>query len=96
MMKYSKTWKAIDQAIEQSHNLSEYSTISRTVSYMRQYPADVDCIEWNLGVIAGTEMLDNPAAPIWNGVITIWNVEKKEVADAKARDKSPARLARTT
>ena len=94
-MKYPKTWKAIDAAIEQSHNLSEYPFISRTISYVRQYPSDAEIIDWNLGVVAGTEMKDDPKAPIWNSVIDIWNVEKQEVADAQAR-KPTQRMARVS
>lgn len=89
MMKYSKTWKAIDQAIEQSHGLSEYPYISRVISYVRQYPTDAEIISWNLVCCAGAEMLDNPKAPIWNPVIEVWQAEEKEVADAKAHE--PAR-----
>lgn len=94
-MKYARTWKAIDQAIEQSHVLSEYPLISRTIGYVRQYPTDVEIIEFNLGSCAGAEMADNPQAPIWSPVIKVWLAEKKEVADAKAHE--PARrMARVT
>jgi hypothetical protein len=92
--KYARTWKAIDAAIERSHGLSEYPYISRMIGYVRQYPTDAEALDWNLVCCAGAEILDSPQAPIWNGVIAIWNEERKEVADAKS--KSPARLARVT
>jgi hypothetical protein len=74
--KYSKTWKAIDEAIQQSHGLQRYTTISNLVSYMRQYPADTELLDWNLVVCAGHEMEDDEQAPIWNGVIGIFNSER--------------------
>ena len=95
-MKYARTWKAIDEAIDQSHGLSEYSTISRTIGYVRQFPTDADCIDWNLVVCAGAEMMDDPKSPIWNNVIKVWNEERKEVALAESQRKSPARLARVS
>lgn len=76
-MKYGKTWAAIDAAIKPSHELQRYTTISNLVSYMRQYPADAEILDWNLVVCAGHEMEDNEAAPIWNGVCAIFREERR-------------------
>lgn len=75
-MKYPRTWKAIDAAIERSHGLTDYSTISRLVGYMRQYPHDTEILDWNLVCCAGNEMADDPKAPIWNPVIDCWHEER--------------------
>lgn len=82
-MKYPRTWKAIDAAIEKSHALTDYQTISRLVGYMRQCPHDAELLEWNLIVCAGHEMEDNQQAPIWNEVIDIWHEEKHGEGMAK-------------
>jgi hypothetical protein len=81
-MKYPKTWAAIDAAIEKSHALKDYSTISRLVAYMRLYPHDTEILDWNLVCCAGNEMADDPKAPIWNAVIDIWHEER----NAERRD----------
>ena len=75
-MKYQNTWVAINAATEKSRGLTEYPTISQLVAYMRQYPHDVELLEWNLVCCAGNEMADNPKAPIWNEVLDIWHKEK--------------------
>lgn len=93
-MKYPKTWKAIDEALERSRGLSEYPKIKLIMSYVRQFPSDADLIDWNLVVCAGSEMDNDPASSIWNQVIHVWNEERKEVADAKS--KSSTHMARTT
>ena len=74
--KYAKTWAAIDAAIKWSHHLQRYTTISNLVSYMREFPADADILDWNLAVCAGHEMEDDEQAPIWNGVCDIWRQER--------------------
>ena len=75
-MKYPRTWKAIDEAIQQSPGLQRYTIISNLVSYMRQYPADTEILDWNLVVCAGHEMEDDEAAPIWNEVCAVFREER--------------------
>lgn len=94
MYKYARTWQAIDDAISKSHGLKQYPTISRLVGFMREFPHNVDYIDWNLVVCAGYEMDDDLKAPIWNGVLDVWNVEKREVA--LEQGKSTPRVARVT
>jgi hypothetical protein len=78
--KYAKTWDAIDGALSRSTHLKGHPTIDRIVKYMRQYPRDVEILEWNLVVCAGEEMLDDPKAPIWNAVLDTWHEERKRMA----------------
>ena len=73
---YLKTWAAIDAAIKNSDALSEYPTISRIADYMRQYPRDIELLDWNLVCCVGNEMIDDLKAPIWNAVIDVWHEER--------------------
>ena len=82
--KYKKTWDAIEAAFEQSKGLTEYNLIERYVASMRRFPADRDYLEWTLVCCAGSELLDHKDAPLWNGVLKIFNEERKEV-DRAAR-----------